>query len=218
MTDPKMMIARNVKPLLKKGDLVNLGAGIPYLLTGLIREEDEIGIQAECGTIGAGPKAQPGEEILTLIAPDTSFGTLKPEGYCFDSQVSFGMIRGGYLDVTVLGALQVDCTGSMANWDIPGKGLKGMGGAMDLATGAKTVIVAMEHCTKDGQPKILKQCTFPLTCKNQVNYIVTELCILEVTSEGLLVKALAPGVTREEVQSRTEAELIFPEQIGIMVE
>lgn len=218
MNNIKLFIAKNVKTLLKKGDLVNLGAGIPYLLTGLITDEDEIGIQAECGTIGAGPKAKPGEEILTLIAPDTSFGTLKPTGYCFDSQTSFGMIRGGYLDATILGALQVDKTGSMANWDIPGKGLKGMGGAMDLATGAKRVIVAMEHCTKDGSSKIMEKCTFPLTCKNQVNFIVTEYCIIEVVPEGLKVKAIAPGITKEELQEKTAAELIFPEQIETMIE
>ena len=218
MNETKLFIAKNIRPLLKKGDLVNLGAGIPYFLTNFITDEDEIGIQAECGTIGAGPKALPGEEIRTLIAPDTSYGTLKSTGYCFDSQTSFGMIRGGHLDVTVLGALQVDREGSMANWDIPGKGLKGMGGAMDLAVGAKRVIVAMEHCTKDGSPKILEKCTFPLTCTKEVNYIVTELCVLQVVPEGLLVKALAPGVTPEELQSKTGTELIFPDNIEMMIQ
>ncbi len=211
-------IARNVLPLLKKGDLVNLGAGIPSLLANYIDEDSGMMVQTECGTIGGGPLAKPEEVQVTLIAPDTRYSTLRYDGICFDSQTSFCMIRGGHLDVTVLGALQVDREGSMANWDIPGKALKGMGGAMDLCVGAKTVIVAMEHCTKDGQPKIVERCDLPLTCKGEVDYIVTELAVLQVTPDGLAVMSIAPGVTVEELQAKTGTSLIIPASVAVMAE
>ena len=218
MIDKRSFIARNVLPLLSKGDLVNLGAGIPSLIANYIDENSGMMVQTECGTIGGGPLAKPEEVQVTLIAPDTRYSTLRYDGICFDSQMSFCMIRGGHLDVTVLGALQVDRTGSMANWDIPGKALKGMGGAMDLCTGAKKVIVAMEHCNKDGQPKIVERCNLPLTCKNEVDYIVTELCVLHVTLAGLELLAIAPGVTVEDVQEKTGTMLIVPPDVVTMVD
>lgn len=218
MTDKRSLIARNVLPLLKKGDLVNLGAGIPSLLANYIDEDSGMMVQTECGTIGGGPLAKPDEIQVTLIAPDTRYSTLRYDGICFDSQTSFCMIRGGHLDVTVLGALQVDRAGSMANWDIPGRALKGMGGAMDLCVGAKTVIVAMEHCTRDGQPKIVERCDLPLTCRGEVDYIVTELCVLRVTPEGLELMAIAPDTTVEEVQSKTGTVLIVPAHVSTMVD
>lgn len=217
MNDKKMFIARNVRTLLNKGDLVNLGAGIPSFVARLIDEDSEMMVQYECGTIGGGPLAGPDEIQVTLIAPDTRYATLRKDGFCFDSQTSFGMIRGGHLDVTVLGALQVDAHGNLANWDIPGKALKGMGGAMDLCIGAKKVIVAMEHCTKDGSPKIVSQCDLPLTCKGEVDYIVTELCMIRVTESGLEVFAVAPDVTPAFILEKTGAPLLFAEELKTMI-
>lgn len=217
MTDKRHFIAKNVVSLLKKGDLVNLGAGIPFLITEYIDQDSEIMIQSECGTIGAGPKVtDPDKIIRTLIAPDTSYASLKEDGLCFDSQTAFGMIRGGFIDVTILGAMQVDRHGSMANWDVPGKALKGMGGAMDLCIGARCVIVAMEHCARDGRSKIMEECTYPLTCKEEVNYIVTEYCVLETVPEGLKLIKLAKGYSAQDVQNITDCQLIIPEEIPEM--
>ena len=137
-------------------------------------------------------------------------------GCTFDSCMSFGLIRGGHVDATVLGALEVDQEGNLANWIIPGKKVPGMGGGMDLVAGANLVIVTMEHCTKSGAPKILKHCSLPLTAAHEVDYIVTELCVLHYNGQGLVLEELAPGVTVEEVVSKTQAELIIPEHIGCM--
>lgn len=216
MNDKRRFIARNVLPLLHRGDLVNLGAGIPSLLADYIDEDSGMMVQTECGTIGGGPLAGEDEIQVTLIAPDTRYSTLRYDGVCFDSQTSFCMIRGGHLDVTVLGALQVDRLGNMANWDIPGKALKGMGGAMDLCAGAKTVIVAMEHCTRDGRPKIVDRCDLPLTCRGEVDYIVTELAVLRVVPDGLELLSTAPGTAPEDVQARTGTPLIIPPAVGTM--
>ncbi len=211
-------IARNVVTLLKEGDLVNLGAGIPSHAANYLGADSGIMIQTECGTIGGGPLAAPGEEDYTLIAPDTRPSTLLYDGVCFDSAMSFTMIRGGHLDVTVLGAMEVAENGDMANWEVPGKALKGMGGAMDLCVGAKRVIAAMEHCTKNGNPKLVKRCTLPLTCRGEIDTVVTELAIIDVTEEGFVLRALAPDVTAEYVQERTAAVLHIPEQICLMKE
>lgn len=211
-------IARNVLPLLKSGDLVNLGAGVPSFIANYLKDSCDIMVQMECGIIGAGPLAKPDEIIYTLIEPSTKYSTLRPDGFCFDSATSFTMIRGGHIDVTVLGALEVDQEGNLANWDIPGKSLKGMGGAMDLCIGAKCVIVAMEHCTKDGKSKVVERCSLPLTCVGEVNYIVTDLAVLKVTEEGLEVQAMAKGVTRKELIAKTQAKLIIPESVGEMVD
>jgi 3-oxoacid CoA-transferase B subunit len=142
--------------------------------------------------------------------------TILPGGACFDSAMSFALIRGGHVDATVLGALEVDEKGNLANWVVPGKLVPGMGGAMDLVTGAKTVIIAMEHTTKNGAPKILKSCSLPLTAVNAVDFIVTELGVMEMTKEGIVLRELAEGVTAEEIQSKTEATLIIPEHVGTM--
>lgn len=144
--------------------------------------------------------------------------SIVPGGVCFDSATSFALIRGGHVDATVLGALEVDQEGNIANWMVPGKMVPGMGGAMDLVAGAKLVIITMEHCTKQGEPKILKRCTLPLTATHEADYIVTELCVLHHTEAGLVLEELAPGITVEEVLAKTEAELIIPETIGCMVD
>lgn len=211
-------IARNVVALLHPGDLVNLGAGIPSHAANYIGPGSGMMIQTECGTIGGGPLAQPGEEDYTLIAPDTRPSTLLYDGVCFDSAMSFTMIRGGALDVTVLGAMEVAQNGDMANWEVPGQALKGMGGAMDLCVGAKRVIVAMEHCAKDGRPKLLERCTLPLTCQGQVDTVVTELAVIDVAPEGFLLRSLAPGATAQQVQAGMAAPLHVPDQVGRMVD
>ena len=143
--------------------------------------------------------------------------SILPGGCTFDSCMSFGLIRGGHVNATVLGALEVDQEGNLANWIIPGKKVPGMGGGMDLVAGANQVIVTMEHCTKTGEPKILKHCTLPLTAAHEVDYIVTELCVLHYNGDGLVLEELAPGVTVEDVLSKTEAELIIPDEIRCMV-
>ena len=175
-------------------------------------------IQTECGTIGGGPLAAAGEEDYTLIAPDTRPSTLLYDGVCFDSALSFTMIRGGHLDVTVLGAMEVAQNGDMANWEVPGKKMPGMGGAMDLCAGARRVIVAMEHCTKTGAPRLVERCALPLTCQGEVDTVVTELAVVDVTEEGFVLRALAPHATLEEVQARTAAPLHVPARVGRMVD
>lgn len=215
--ETREFIARNVAALLSPGELVNLGAGIPSHVANYIGDGSGMMVQTECGTIGGGPLARPGEEDYTLIAPDTRPSTLRYDGVCFDSAVSFTMIRGGHLDVTVLGAMEVDEQGSMANWEIPGQALKGMGGAMDLCVGAKRVIVAMEHCTKQGTPKLLRTCRLPITCQREVNVVVTELAVLDVTEQGFCLRALAPGVSFDLVQEKTEAPIHITGPVGQMV-
>lgn len=215
--ETREFIARNVAALLRPGELVNLGAGIPSHVANYIGDGSGMMVQTECGTIGGGPLARSGEEDYTLIAPDTRPSTLRYDGVCFDSATSFAMIRGGHLDVTVLGAMEVDEQGSMANWEVPGQALKGMGGAMDLCVGAKRVIVAMEHCTKYGAPKLLKSCRLPLTCQQEVDTVVTELAILDITGEGFCLRALAPGVSLAQVQGKTEAVLHITGPVGQMV-
>ena len=200
-------IARNVVALLHPGDLVNLGAGIPSHAANYIGVDSGMMIQTECGTIGGGPLAAAGEEDYTLIAPDTRPSTLLYDGVCFDSALSFTMIRGGHLDVTVLGAMEVAQNGDMANWEVPGQALKGMGGAMDLCAGARRVIVAMEHTAK-GNPKILKKCRLPYTAVHCITKIITEMCVINVTDKGLELVEINPEFTVEQVQAATEATLI----------
>ncbi len=215
-TELQNFIAKRVAQELKDGDVVNLGIGLPTLVANYIGEK-EIMLQSENGFIGLGPSP----DELSLDKYITNAGgqpvTILPGGAFFDSAISFGIIRGGHVDVTVLGALQVDEQGNIANYMIPGKMVPGMGGAMDLISGAKKVIVAMEHTAK-GAAKILKECTLPLTAKNEVNLIVTEMAVMEVTPEGLVVRELSADCTLEDLKNATEAELIIPDHLITMAE
>ena len=201
------VIARRVAMELHDGDVVNLGIGLPTLVPNYLPEGVEVILQTENGLIGMGPTPAPGEEDPDLITAGGGAITALPGAASFDSATSFGIIRGGHVDVSILGALQVDEKGDLANWMIPGKKTPGMGGAMDLLMGAGKVILAMEHTAK-GNPKILKKCTLPLTAKGQVNMIVTEMGVMEITPGGIVLKEIHPEFTVEQVQAATEATLI----------
>ena len=206
------VIAKRVAQELHDGDVVNLGIGLPTMVANYLPEGMDITLQSENGFIGIGAAPAPGEEDKDLVYAGGQYVTVTPGAAFFDSSMSFTIIRGGHVDATVLGALQVDQEGNLANWMIPGKMVPGMGGAMDLVVGAKKVIVAMEH-TQKGAPKILKKCTLPLTASHQVNLIITELAVLEVTAEGLVLRELGPEATIEDVKAATEADVIVPENV-----
>ncbi|OPL09108.1 MAG: acetate CoA-transferase [delta proteobacterium ML8_F1] len=211
----KEIIAKRVAMEFKDGNLVNLGIGLPTLVANYIPEGVEVTLQSENGFIGMGPAPEPGKEDPDLVNAGAQYVTVNEGAAFFDSSISFSIIRGGHLDFTVLGALQVDEKGNLANWMIPGKKVPGMGGAMDLVTGAKKVIVAMTHTAK-GSIKIMKECNLPLTAKGQVDLIVTEMGVMEVTPRGLLLKEKNPEFTLEEIQKQTEARLIVSENLKDM--
>ena len=209
------VIAKRVALELKDGDVVNLGIGLPTMVPNYLKSNVRVILQSENGLLGMGPKPAEGQENPELTDAGGGYITAV-EGACsFDSATSFGIIRGGHVDVTILGALQVDEKGDLANWIIPGKKAPGMGGAMDLLVGAKKVILAMEHTAK-GNPKILKKCTLPLTAAGQVNLIVTEMGVMEITPEGIVLRELNPEFTVEQVQAATEAPLIIADDLKPM--
>lgn len=211
----KQFIAKRVAKELKDGDIVNLGIGLPTMVVNYIPEGMNISFQSENGFIGLGPAPKEGEEDKDVVNAGGQPVTILPEGAFFDSATSFGIIRGGHVDVTVLGALQVDKEGNLANWMIPGKMVPGMGGAMDLVVGAKRVIVAMEHTAK-GNHKILDKCNLPLTAANQVDMIITEMGVMEIIEEGILLKEINPKFTIDQVQEATEAKLIVTDDLKEM--
>ncbi|MCR4711403.1 MAG: 3-oxoacid CoA-transferase subunit B [Clostridia bacterium] len=213
----KETIVTRAARFFKDGDVVNLGIGMPTMIMEHIPEGIDVWFDSENGVIGLEQAPGPGEEVdNNIVDASGDAGTLRKGACCFSSFDSFGLIRGGHVAYTVLGAYEVDEKGNLANWMVPGKTCAGMGGAMDLVTGARNVLVTMTHTDKEGNAKIKKQCTLPLTGAGVVTNIITELCVIDVTPEGLVLRELAPGVTAEEVQAKTEATLIIPDEIGSM--
>ncbi|NLY73088.1 MAG: CoA transferase subunit B [Tissierellia bacterium] len=209
-------IARRTAKELKDGDLVNLGIGLPTKVSNFVADDIQVLFQSENGFVGLGPAPDENNIDPYIVNAGGLPSSIIPGGAFFDSSMSFGIIRGGHLDATVLGALQVDAKGNIANYMIPGKMVPGMGGAMDLVSGAKKVIVAMEHTAK-GNHKILEECTLPLTAVGAVDLIITEMGVLEVTPEGLLLTEINPDYTVEEVQAATGAKLLIAEDLKEMV-
>jgi 3-oxoacid CoA-transferase subunit B len=209
-------IVKRIARDLRDGFYVNLGIGLPTLVANYVPEGVEVVLQSENGMLGVGPFPFEGEEDADLINAGKETVTEIPGTAYFSSADSFAMIRGGHIDLSVLGAMEVDQEGNLANWMIPGKVVKGMGGAMDLVAGARRTVIAMEHTTREGAPKILKRCTLPLTGLKVVNTIVTEMAYITVTPQGLVLEEVAEGLTAEDVQKVTEARLIVSPNLKAM--
>ncbi|MDR3327345.1 MAG: 3-oxoacid CoA-transferase subunit B [Prevotellaceae bacterium] len=210
------IIAKRCALELKDGYVVNLGIGLPTMIPDFLPQGVSVILQSENGLLGLGPTPPAGEENEHLINAGGGYISVVPGGSIFDTATSFGIIRGGHVDVTILGALQVDQEGNLANWMIPGGKTPGMGGAMDLLVGAKKVILAMEHTAK-GNLKIMKKCTLPLTASHEVDMIVTEMGVMEITPDGIVLKEINPEFTVEQVQAQTEATLIVDEDLKNML-
>ena len=215
MSNVKEIIARRTAAELSDGDVVNLGIGLPTMVANYLPDGFDVILQSENGFLGLGGTPKEGVAECDLINAGGMPVTVKPGAAFFDSALSFGLIRGGHVDVTILGSLEVDQEGNLANWIVPGKLVPGMGGAMDLVSGARKVIVAMQHTNK-GRPKILSKCTLPLTAVNVVDMIITEMGVIEVTSQGLMLKEINPEYTTEQVQQATEAPLIISPDLKSM--
>ena len=200
-------MAKRIAREFPDGSFVNLGIGLPTLASSFVPEGKSVVFQSENGLLGYGPLASPGEEDPELVNAGGQFVTLLPGASIFNQAEAFAMIKGGHIDIGVLGALEVSEEGDLANWFVPDRGVGRIGGAMDVAVGVKKLIIAMRHTTKDGKPKIVNKCTYPLTAKKVVKVVVTDLAVIEVTEDGLLLKEVAPGFTTEDIQAVTEPKL-----------
>ncbi len=215
--DKREFITRRVALEFRDGDVVNLGIGMPTMVANYIPENISVILQSENGLLGLGPRAEGAKINENIIDAGGGYVTVLKGASFFDSSVSFGIIRGGHVDATVLGALEVDQEGNLASWMVPGKKVTGMGGAMDLVVGARNVIISMEHLNKKGEPKILKSCRLPLTAAGQVDLIVTEMAVMAVRpGSSLEVLEIAPGISKEDLIGATEADLTFSDQLKTM--